>query len=118
MRAVETTEFGPGENQVEVNGVRFASHDKVRLKLGHRRCDVIDEVFNGRVATVEKIYRDYDDKVYLGVTLDDDPAQDMQRDLARYLYFFPDEVEPLQAPSSHGNTGSYGDADDEWSNAA
>ena len=96
MRAVETTDFGPGEKQIEVNGVRFAAHDKVRLHLGQRRSDALDAMFNGRVATVETIYRDYGDKVYLAVTLDDDPAQQMQRELNRYLYFFPDEVEPLQ----------------------
>lgn len=118
MRAIETTESGPGEAQVEVNGVRFASHDKIRLKLGRRRCDVIDEVFNGRVATVERIYRDYDGRVYLGVTLDDDPAQDLQRELARYLYFFPDEVEPVSTSGAPENPGRWGEADDEWSNAA
>lgn len=96
MRALETTSFEPGEKQVEVNGIRLASRDKVRLRLGRRRCDATDQVFNGRVATVERIYRDYDDQVYLGVTLEDDPAQDLQRELGRYLYFFPDEVEPLE----------------------
>jgi hypothetical protein len=48
---------------------------------------------------VEAIYRDYEDKVYLAVTLDDDPGQELQRDLRRYLFFFPDEVERLDPPS-------------------
>ena len=43
---------------------------------------------HGRTATVERIYRDYDDRVYLGVTVDDDPGQDLLRETGRYLFFF------------------------------
>jgi hypothetical protein len=36
---------------------------------------------------------DYDDQVHLCVTVDDDPGQQIMRDIGRYLYFKPDEVE-------------------------
>ncbi len=39
---------------------------------------------HGRTATVERIYRGYDDRVYLGVTVDDDPGQDLLRETGRY----------------------------------
>ena len=50
-------------------------------------------MLHGRTATVERIYKGYDDRVYLGVTVDDDPGQDLLRETGRYLFFFADEVE-------------------------
>ena len=37
---------------------------------------------------------DVDDTSYLAVTLEDDPAADLQAQHGRFLYFSPDEVEP------------------------
>ena len=47
----------------------------------------------GRRATVERIYVDYDGRVHLAVTVDGVPGQDVMRDIGRYLFFRPDEVE-------------------------
>ena len=33
-------------------------------------------MLDGRTATIERIYLDYEDAVHIGVTVDDDPAQD------------------------------------------
>jgi hypothetical protein len=52
-------------------------------------------MLDGRVATLQRIYVDYDDRVHLGLTVDDDPVQAVMRDSGRYLYFFPPEVEAL-----------------------
>ena len=52
-----------------------------------------DGVWAGRIATIERIYRDYEDGVHLAVTVDDDPGQELMRDIGRYLYFKPAEVE-------------------------
>ena len=49
-----------------------ATRCALRLK---RRDDTYDRILDGRVATVERIYYDYDDKLYFGVTIDDDPAR-------------------------------------------
>ncbi len=46
-----------------------------------------------RMATIERIYRDYEDGVHIAVTVDDDPGQELMRDIGRYLYFKPSEVE-------------------------
>ena len=92
MRAPGATGDTPGEMVKIVNGIMFSKGDKVRLSLGKRRSDSTDILLNGRVATIEIIYTDYDDNVHLAVTMDDDPGQDMQRDLGLYLFFSPEEV--------------------------
>ena len=56
-----------------------------------------DGVWAGRTATIERIYRDYEDGVHLAVTVDDDPGQELMRDIGRYLYFKPAEVEVVPA---------------------
>jgi hypothetical protein len=82
----------PGERQVEVDGVTYRLGDKVVLRLAHRP-DPYDQMLNGRVATLERIYYDYDNKLYFGVTVDDDPGQDLMRETGRFLFFFTGELE-------------------------
>jgi hypothetical protein len=82
----------PGEKQVEVDGVTYRLGDKVVLRLDDRP-DPYDQILNGKVATVERIYFDYDDKLYFGVTVDDDPGQELMRETGRYLFFFTGELE-------------------------
>ena len=81
-----------GEPEATVDGVTFRPGGKVVLRLGDRT-DVYDGMLDGRTATIERIYVDYDDAVHLCVTVDDDPGQDIMRDIGRYLYFKPTEVE-------------------------
>ena len=52
-------------------------------------------LIDGRIATIEIIHTDYDDKVHIAVTMDDDPGQDMLRELGIYRFFSPDEVEHI-----------------------
>lgn len=93
MRSPNTAGETPGEVVKMINGILFSKGDKVRLKLGKRRSDAADILFDGKIATIEVIHTDYDDNVHLAVTLDDDPGQDLHRDLGLYMYFSPDEVE-------------------------
>jgi hypothetical protein len=65
----------------------------LHLKL---RDDPYDRMLDGRVATIERIYYDYEDRLYFGVTVDDDPGQDLMRDTGRFLFFFAGEVEAMQ----------------------
>ncbi len=87
MRSADLMNDSPGEVVKMVDGIMYSKGDKVRLKLGHRRSDASDILINGRIATIEIIYTDYEDKVHIAVTLDDDPGQDMQRDLGIYRFF-------------------------------
>jgi hypothetical protein len=64
----------------------------VVLRPGTDR-DPYDRILDGRSATVERIYVDYDDRVHLAVTVDDDPGQELMRETGRYLFFFANEVQ-------------------------
>jgi hypothetical protein len=81
-----------GEPAISVDGVTFMRGAKVRLRPGPGAAPQ-DGVWRGRMATIERIYRDYEDGVHLAVTVDDDPGQELMRDIGRYLYFKPAEVE-------------------------
>ena len=52
--------------------------DQVRLRPG-RRADIFDVALAGRVATVASIEQDFEGRVYLAVTVDDDPGRDLGR---------------------------------------
>jgi hypothetical protein len=82
----------PGEERVTMNGVTFVRGEKVRLRPGTDR-DPFDRMLDGRLATIERIYYDLDDRLYLAVTVDDDPGQELMRETGRYLFFFVPEVE-------------------------
>jgi hypothetical protein len=82
----------PGEREVQVDGVTYRLGDKVALRLEHRS-DPYDQILDGRIATLERIYYDYENKLYFGVTVDDDPGQELMRDTGRYLFFFLGELE-------------------------
>ena len=43
------------------------------------------------------VFHDVDEGVHLAVTVDDDPGADLKDSHGRYLYFAPDEVEPLRS---------------------
>ncbi|MGZ6695762.1 MAG: hypothetical protein ACXVFL_08965 [Solirubrobacteraceae bacterium] len=83
-----------GEEQARVGDAIVRRGDRVRLRPAVGR-HAQDHLLNGRTATVERIYVDYDDRVHLCVTVDDDPGQQLMRDIGRYLYFKPTEVEAL-----------------------
>jgi hypothetical protein len=83
-----------GELEATVDGVTFRQGDRVRLRAADGTAQ--DHLLIGRTAVVERIYIDYDDAVHLGVTVDDDPGRELMRDIGRYLYFKPSDVEVLQ----------------------
>jgi hypothetical protein len=85
----------PETDGVVVAGITVAKGSRVRLRPGQRRADAQDMFLAGRLATVEAVFLDVDGDRHLAVTLDEDPAADLQRWHGRFLYFSPDEVEPL-----------------------
>jgi hypothetical protein len=68
---------------------------RVRLRPGRRRSDAQDMFLDGMVATVQVVMQDVEDHDCFAVTVDDDPASELFLWHGRYLYFYPDEVEPL-----------------------
>jgi hypothetical protein len=84
-----------GEAEAESpDGRRFRRGTKVVLRPGPD-ADLHARLMDGRQATVERIFVDYDGKVHLGVTVDGEPGQDLLRETNRFLFFFPPEVEVI-----------------------
>ena len=92
--AIESDQEIRGEESVVVDRVTYRRGDHVRLHPDEGR-NAQDHLLTGRSATIERIYIDYADAVHLCVTVDDDPGQDIMREIGRYLYFKPDEVEVM-----------------------
>lgn len=84
----------PEIDAVLVNGVRVSRGSRVRLHPS-RRADAQDLFFADRVARVTSVHETVDGDQHVGVVLEDDPAADLHEWYGRYLYFAPDEVEPL-----------------------
>ncbi len=92
----------PESDAIVIDGVRVARGSKVRLRPGARRTDAQDLFMRGRIATVEAVFFDVDGQQHLGVTPDDDDElAEIQRWHGRYLYFAPDEVEPMPDAADH-----------------
>jgi hypothetical protein len=94
MKPVSGADDNPGEERATVDGVTFERGAKLVLRPGTDR-DFYDRMLDGRRATLERIYVDYEDRVHLAVTVDDDPGQDLMRDTGRYLFFSPSEVQTV-----------------------
>jgi hypothetical protein len=86
----------PGEREAVVDGTTYRLGDTVTLRLVGRS-DPYDRILDGRNATIERIFLDYDDRLYFGVTVDDDPGQQLMRDTGRFLFFFAGELELQEA---------------------
>ena len=58
----------------------------------------------GKTARVTSVHEDVDGNQHVAVVVDDDPAADLHEWYGRYLYFAPDEVEPLETISTERNS--------------
>jgi hypothetical protein len=81
---------------VFVGGTKVARGSSVRLRP-KGRADIWDSMLDGKVATVRAIHQDFEERMYVAVTVDDDPASDLHDWYGRAFFFSPDEVEPLPA---------------------
>ncbi|GHO42587.1 hypothetical protein [Ktedonospora formicarum] len=92
----------PGEDYPPPQGIRIANHnvrkgDRVRLHP-RLRADAFDMLLEGKIGRVECIQQDFENRLYLVVTLDDDPGREQwdERVLPGHRFFFaPEEIEPL-----------------------
>ena len=83
-----------GLPEVEVDGVRFRRGGRVVVRPGVE-ADLHARMLEGRTVTVERIHRDYDGRVHLGVSVDE-PGHEVLRETGRFLWFFPPEVEVVE----------------------
>ncbi|MFC5264403.1 hypothetical protein ACFPJ1_20025 [Kribbella qitaiheensis] len=88
------TSVSPETDTVMVGGVAVGNGVRVRLRPGVRRADAQDMFLADRVGTVVAVLSDVDGVTHLAVALDGEEGE-VQRSHGRYLYFSPDEIEPL-----------------------
>jgi hypothetical protein len=81
-----------GQDEAVIDGKTFRRGGKVIIRP-KPDADLHARMLDGRTATIERIFTDYDGKMHLGVTVDDDPGQELMRETGRYLFFFAPEVE-------------------------
>jgi hypothetical protein len=95
----------PGLASIRVGDVELHPGDRVRLRpLG--RADILDLALDGKTATIESIEQDLEDRIYIVVTVDDDPGQDWGRakQPGHRFYFGVEEVELLEGPPDEGGS--------------
>lgn len=90
------TAVRPETDAVLVHGVRVARGSRVRLRP-LRNADAQDIFVAGKTARVASVHEDVEGNQHVAVVVDDDPAADLHDWFGRYLYFSPDEIEPLEA---------------------
>jgi hypothetical protein len=93
----------PATDVVVVAGTRVSRGSLVVLRPG-RRADAQDLFLAGETARVTGVHTDVDGATHVGVVLVDDPAADLHEWYGRYLYFGPEELEPLGATSAGPDT--------------
>ena len=84
----------PETDTVLVGDVPVGNGSRVRLRPGIRRADAQDMFLTGRLGTVVAVLSDVDGETHVAVALDGEEGE-VQRSHGRYLYFSPDEIEPL-----------------------
>ena len=87
----------PALQSVVVKGVELKKGSRVLLRP-RPGGDIMDLALAGKVAFVEGIEQDYEDRIHLAVTLEDDPGRDLGADriLGHRFFFSPEEVIPLE----------------------
>lgn len=98
-------EHHPGDDYLPPSSVQIAGKN---VKTGDLVClhptaraDAFDMLLEGKVARVVKIEEDFENRIYLVVTVNDDPGhiQWDERVLPGHrFFFFPEEVMPLNDP--------------------
>jgi hypothetical protein len=91
----------PPVDAVRVFGVEVRKGDRVRL-WPQKKADIIDMAMEGKVAIVEAIEQDLEDKIQFAVVLEEDPGRDMGmlRQAGHRFFFYPEEIEPFGAGPS------------------
>jgi hypothetical protein len=86
----------PRPDRIIVGGAEIKKGDRVKLRpMG--RADIFDIALDGKTAIVVSIEQDFENRIYVAVTVDDDPGNDFgQSGKPGHRFFFgADEVEPM-----------------------
>ncbi len=88
----------PVPTSISVQGGEVRVGDSVRLHP-KVRADAFDMLLDQKIARVENIQQDFEDRCYLVVTLDDDPGQEQEDERVmpgHRFFFYPQEVEYIK----------------------
>jgi hypothetical protein len=87
----------PAPQSIVVDGVEVRGGSRVRLWPSAGR-DIFDLALSGKAAVVEKIEQDFEDRILLAVSVEEDPGREMvdMPVLGHRFFFSPEEVEPLE----------------------
>jgi hypothetical protein len=88
---------GPAPSSVVVGNTEVRRGSRVRLWPRAGR-DIFDLALTGKVALVEKIEQDFEDRILLAVSIEEDPGRELvdMPVLGHRFFFSPEEVEPLE----------------------
>lgn len=83
-------------DRVSTPGGHVCVGSKVRLRP-RAGGDIFDLALAGKIATIESIEQDYENKVHVAVVVDDDPGRDLGalRQPGHRFFFAPEEMEPV-----------------------
>ena len=90
-------EVDPFGDRVWVGPVSVGAGTRVILRPS-RRADAHDLFLKGREAEVQAVFKDVEGNTQVAVSVMDDDGQAYQIGHGRYLFFFPDELEPVETP--------------------
>lgn len=86
----------PAPDSVTVNGVELGKGSRVVLRP-RKGGDIMDIALAGKVAVIEGIDQDDEERIHLSVVIEDDPGRELgsARVLGHRFFFRPEEVEPI-----------------------
>ncbi|MGI8992038.1 MAG: hypothetical protein ACR2I2_20980, partial [Bryobacteraceae bacterium] len=100
VRGMRPIEEPAAPESIRIFGVDVKKGDRVRLwpKKGG---DIFDMALEGKVAIIDTVEQDFEDRVHLAVILEDDPGMDLGalRQPGHRFFFSPEEIEPLALES-------------------
>jgi hydrogenase maturation protease len=99
-RSFEEQIFGTGTKLEGISSgdVFLKPGDRVRVRP-KGRADVMDMAIAGRIAIIEAVEQDAEERIHLALVLEDDPGRDLGflRQPGHRFFYGVDEIEPLEA---------------------
>jgi hypothetical protein len=99
-------EWDPSEDRKMIEkelwaGVELKPGDRVLLRP-RPGADIIDLALAGKAATIASIEQDYENRIHVAVTIDDDPGRDLglTGKPGHRFFFSPEELEMIESPRS------------------
>jgi hypothetical protein len=92
---------------VRIFGVDVRVGDRVRV-WPQSSSDIMDLALKGKVAIVEALERDFEDRIHVAVVMEDDPGRDlgMLRQPGHRFFFATEDLEPLGPGKQEDNGGA------------